>query len=410
MRLSPFGLKASLLGDGDSARGLGSGSALSGAPATDAVVSPQAAPQDRSQGQGCSGAGGGPAARSLNQKGGRPRPPGHPFLEAFGCAFPWEMRTYRKKKLTKTPALHCRAAALCRRSRSQAVGTSAPGPEPGNRVPAPRQGGEGPEGQGRLHRLHFLPGCVHPRGRGYLIPAPLPESPSSSFPLLLPQKGPASSTVHPLPAPQVPRTTGAEGATWSPRPHLSDQQGPQAPGRDLTRPASPGGAPSRSGAEPGWAGCCRRLWGGAAGPQRHMWGQPDSPLPSFLRALCPPPCREEALPQPLAGPEPRLCEGCPLLLVWGTSPTLGASAGQLQVGWALQGSCILASAACSPPRPLPGSVVTWPPARGQPWEAGSGSPAGSHGGRKMPPDPGRLCWRLPLGPSQGSRGVGTSSP
>ena len=99
MRLSPLGLKASLLGDGDSARGLGSGLALSGAPATGAEVPPpQAAPQDRSRGQGCSGAGGGLAARPLNQKGGHPRPPGRPFLEAFGRTFPWEMRTYRKKK------------------------------------------------------------------------------------------------------------------------------------------------------------------------------------------------------------------------------------------------------------------------------------------------------------------------
>ena len=40
MRLSPLGLKASLLGDGDSARGLGSGLALSGAPATGAEVPP----------------------------------------------------------------------------------------------------------------------------------------------------------------------------------------------------------------------------------------------------------------------------------------------------------------------------------------------------------------------------------
>lgn len=38
MRWSPLGLKASLLGDGDSARGLGLGLVLSGAPATDAEV------------------------------------------------------------------------------------------------------------------------------------------------------------------------------------------------------------------------------------------------------------------------------------------------------------------------------------------------------------------------------------
>lgn len=112
MRLSSLGLKASLLGDGVSARGLGSRSALSGAPATDADMPPQAAPQDWSRGQGCSGAGGGPAARPLNQKGGHPRPPGRPFLEAFGCAFPWEMRTYRKKKTNKNPntALQSRCA------------------------------------------------------------------------------------------------------------------------------------------------------------------------------------------------------------------------------------------------------------------------------------------------------------
>ena len=38
VRLSLLGLKASLLGDGDSARGLGSGLVLSGAPTTDAEV------------------------------------------------------------------------------------------------------------------------------------------------------------------------------------------------------------------------------------------------------------------------------------------------------------------------------------------------------------------------------------
>lgn len=141
-----------------------------------------------------------------------------------------------------------------------------------------------------------------------------------------------------------------------------------------------------SGAEPAWAGCSRQLRGGAAGPQRHMWGQPNCPIPSFLGALCPRPCRGEALPQPLAGLEPRLYEGCPRLLTWGSiregaggaSPALGAGTGQPRVGWALQGSCIPASTACSPPTPPRGLWSPGPQREGSPgkralgWRLSSG--------------------------------------
>lgn len=172
------------------------------------------------------------------------------------------MRNFRgeKKKPTNKKPQHCIAEPLrwagspVVRARSHVC----PGARAGARERGPaqrRQGtapgpGKDPGKAGRLLRLHFPPRYLHPQGHVYLKPVPLPESPASSSLLLLPQKGPASSTVHPLPAPQAPRATGGEGATWSPRPHLWDQQGPQAPGRDLTRPASPGGAQAALGQSP----------------------------------------------------------------------------------------------------------------------------------------------------------------
>lgn len=171
------------------------------------------------------------------------------------------MRNFRgKKKETNKKPQHCIAEPLrwagspVVRARSHVCPGAGAGAR--ERGPSPKtpgddaRAGEGPEGRGHLLRLHFPPRCLHPQGHVYLKPVPLPESPSLSSLLLLPQKGPASSTVHPLPAPQAPRATGGEGATWSPRPHLWDQQGPQAPGRDLTHPASPGGAPAALGQSP----------------------------------------------------------------------------------------------------------------------------------------------------------------
>ena len=67
------------------------------------------------------------------------------------------------------------------------------------------------------------------------------------------------------PRPQAPRATGGEGAAWSPRPHLWNQRGPQAPGRDLTRPASPGRAPAALG----------QSLPGLAAPGSCGEGQPD---------------------------------------------------------------------------------------------------------------------------------------
>ena len=264
----------------------------------------QAAPQDWSRGQGCSGAGGGPAARSWNQEGGCPRPPGRPFLEAFGCAFPWEMRTFRgKKKLTKKPQ-HCIAEPLrwagspVVRARSHVCpGAGARERGPGLMMPRDdARAREGPEGQGRLLRLHFPPRCLHPRGHIYLKPVPLPESPSSSFLLLLPQKGPASWTVHPLPAPQAPRATGGEGTVWSPRPHLWNQQGPQAPSRDLTRPAGPGRAPAALGQSPPGLAAPGGCGEGQPDPNATCGVSPTAPSLAFSEPCAPHPA--EGKPSP----------------------------------------------------------------------------------------------------------------